>query len=421
MDDYQSHDAVGLAELVREKQVSAAGAAGRGASACRRGQRPDQRRSSSTSTRPRPASVTGPFAGVPFLLKDLGQDLEGYPTSGGSRSLVDHAGRRERHRRPALARRRAGRLRQDQHPGVRRQGRRPSRTCSARPATRGTPTTRPAAPPAARRQRSRRASCPAPRPATAAARSGSRPRPAGCSGSSRRAAWCPPARWSRRAWAARRPTASSRARSATPRRCSTSSSAARRTGRTCRPCPRRRTPTRWARSPAPLRIGLCTASSINPTPDPEAVAAATSGRRAARVARATTSSTWTRRRSTTRRSPRTSSPPGSSTPPTRSRRPRRSAAAGDSGFEPDTLVMAALGRATDPVDLVRAIENRQAHVRRLAAFHESYDLLLTPTHGAAAAQDRRARPAAGDAEGAEGAGQGARRRAAAVHARSSSS
>ena len=50
----------------------------------------------------------------------------------------------------------------------------------------------------------------------------------------------------------------------------------------------------------------------------------------------------------------------------------------DSGFEPDTLVMAALGRATKPLDLVRAIENRQLHVRRLAEFHASYDLLLTP-------------------------------------------
>jgi amidase len=52
---------------------------------------------------------------------------------------------------------------------------------------------------------------------------------------------------------------------------------------------------------------------------------------------------------------------------------------GNTGFEPDTLVMAALGRATKTVDLVRAIENRQLHVRRLAEFHESFDLLLTPT------------------------------------------
>ena len=53
MDDYQSHDAVGLAALVREKKVSAAGAAGRGAGAGGPGQRPDQRRRG----RRRPAPV----------------------------------------------------------------------------------------------------------------------------------------------------------------------------------------------------------------------------------------------------------------------------------------------------------------------------------------------------------------------------
>jgi Asp-tRNA(Asn)/Glu-tRNA(Gln) amidotransferase A subunit family amidase len=41
--------------------------------------------------------------------------------------------------------------------------------------------------------------------------------------------------------------------------------------------------------------------------------------------------------------------------------------------------MAALGRATRPVDLIRAIERRHEHVRRLAEFHRSFDLLLTPT------------------------------------------
>ena len=31
--------------------------------------------------------LSGPFAGVPFLIKDLAQDYQGYPTSCGSRSL----------------------------------------------------------------------------------------------------------------------------------------------------------------------------------------------------------------------------------------------------------------------------------------------------------------------------------------------
>jgi Asp-tRNA(Asn)/Glu-tRNA(Gln) amidotransferase A subunit family amidase len=34
-------------------------------------------------------SLTGPFAGVPFLVKDLGQEYAGFPTSNGSRSLAE--------------------------------------------------------------------------------------------------------------------------------------------------------------------------------------------------------------------------------------------------------------------------------------------------------------------------------------------
>ncbi|MEE4024938.1 amidase family protein [Gordonia sp. PKS22-38] len=37
-----------------------------------------------------PDSLTGPFAGVPFLIKDLAQEYRGYPTSFGSRSLSRH-------------------------------------------------------------------------------------------------------------------------------------------------------------------------------------------------------------------------------------------------------------------------------------------------------------------------------------------
>lgn len=53
--------------------------------------------------------------------------------------------------------------------------------------------------------------------------------------------------------------------------------------------------------------------------------------------------------------------------------------AGDEGFERDTLLMAAMGRATSSVDAYAAIDARQAHVQRLAAFHREWDLLLTPT------------------------------------------
>ena len=58
---------------------------------------------------------------------------------------------------------------------------------------------------------------------------------------------------------------------------------------------------------------------------------------------------------------------------------RQLTGAGEDDFEPDTRVMAALGRATAATDYVRATENRHTHVRRLAALHAEHDLLLTPT------------------------------------------
>ncbi|MGE2735851.1 amidase [Mycolicibacterium vaccae] len=53
--------------------------------------------------------------------------------------------------------------------------------------------------------------------------------------------------------------------------------------------------------------------------------------------------------------------------------------AGDDGFERDTMLLAALGRATSSVDYVDAVARRHDHTRRLTRFFESYDLLLTPT------------------------------------------
>ncbi|QWC84455.1 amidase [Nocardioidaceae bacterium] len=52
---------------------------------------------------------------------------------------------------------------------------------------------------------------------------------------------------------------------------------------------------------------------------------------------------------------------------------------GDEAFEDDTLMMAALGRATSSTDYVKAIQRRHTHLRRLADFHRAYDFLLTPT------------------------------------------
>ncbi|MDT5311135.1 MAG: amidase [Mycobacterium sp.] len=58
---------------------------------------------------------------------------------------------------------------------------------------------------------------------------------------------------------------------------------------------------------------------------------------------------------------------------------KRLTGAGDESFERDTLIMAALGRATNGVDYVAAVQRRHEHTRRLTDFFGSYDLLLTPT------------------------------------------
>lgn len=48
-------------------------------------------------------------------------------------------------------------------------------------------------------------------------------------------------------------------------------------------------------------------------------------------------------------------------------------------FEADTLVMAELGRAAGVIPAAQALERRNDYAVTLAAFHEKYDLFLTPT------------------------------------------
>jgi Asp-tRNA(Asn)/Glu-tRNA(Gln) amidotransferase A subunit family amidase len=86
-DEYRTYDATGLAKLVADKQVSAA-------------ELLTLARERAAAVNPRinaivrdvpaapPADLSGPFAGVPFLIKDLGQDYAGLPTSAGSRALM---------------------------------------------------------------------------------------------------------------------------------------------------------------------------------------------------------------------------------------------------------------------------------------------------------------------------------------------
>ncbi|MGY1815676.1 amidase [Blastococcus sp. SYSU D00820] len=53
----------------------------------------------------------------------------------------------------------------------------------------------------------------------------------------------------------------------------------------------------------------------------------------------------------------------------------------DRDFEVDTRVMAALGRAVSGVELQAADERRREHIAGLARLHATHDLLLTPTLG----------------------------------------
>ncbi|HEX8868253.1 MAG TPA: amidase family protein, partial [Lentzea sp.] len=88
-DEYRKHDATGLAQLVAAKEVSAAELL-----AVARERAAEVNPRLNAIVRDIPAEPTGdetgPFAGVPFLIKDLGQDYAGLPTSNGSRSLAKH-------------------------------------------------------------------------------------------------------------------------------------------------------------------------------------------------------------------------------------------------------------------------------------------------------------------------------------------
>ena len=93
LDEYLSHDATSLARLVADGAVTAAellALARQRADAVnptlnaivmRLDDEADERAARPTS---------GPFGGVPFLIKDLAQEYRGYPTSSGSRSLARH-------------------------------------------------------------------------------------------------------------------------------------------------------------------------------------------------------------------------------------------------------------------------------------------------------------------------------------------
>ena len=375
MDDYQSHDAVGLAELVRDKKVSAAELLA--AARARAAEVNDRINAIVVDVDPPPAGDGPPFAGVPFLLKDLGHDLEGYPTSGGSRSLsttpaAENATVVQRWLDAGLVV--FGKTNTPEfgakgvtEPHLFGPARNPWNTDHTPGGSSGGAAAAVAAgivPCAAASDGGGSIRI----PASACGLFGLKPSrglvPAGplvqegmggAATSGVDLALGP--RHRRDARRARRRHAG-RALPPGPAR-----DAVRRRGR---PGPRH----------PPHRA--VHGQLHQPEPDPEAVAAATQagelleslGHHVEHLDRAPFDdealakdflTTWFVYAADSVAQAKAAS------------------GSGDSGFEPDTLVMAALGRATNPVDLVRAIENRQLHVRRLAEFHESYDLLLTPS------------------------------------------
>lgn len=91
LDEYMSFDATGLAELVSKGEVTAVELL---ALAREREAQVNPRINAivahidEASARAADPSLAGPFAGVPFLVKDLAQEYKGYPTSYGSRAFA---------------------------------------------------------------------------------------------------------------------------------------------------------------------------------------------------------------------------------------------------------------------------------------------------------------------------------------------
>ncbi len=92
--EYMGYDATGLAELVAGKQVTSAEllelARKRAAEVNPKINAIVIETAKEADERAADAALSGPFAGVPFLIKDLMQEYKGYPTTCGSRSLKNY-------------------------------------------------------------------------------------------------------------------------------------------------------------------------------------------------------------------------------------------------------------------------------------------------------------------------------------------
>jgi Asp-tRNA(Asn)/Glu-tRNA(Gln) amidotransferase A subunit family amidase len=374
MDDYRGHDAVGLAALVRDRKVSADELLE--AARKRAGDVNDRINAIVVDVEP-PPTREGPFTGVPFLLKDLGQDLQGYPTSGGSRSLsttpaAQNATVVERWLDAGLVV--FGKTNTPEfgakgvtEPHLFGPARNPWDTDHTPGGSSGGAAAAVAAgivPCAAASDGGGSIRI----PASACGLFGLKP--------SRGLVPSGPLLQEGLGGTSTHGVVSRSVRDTaamldvlvggTP------------DGPYLPAVPATPYADEVGQDPGTLRIGLCTASAINPKPHPEAVAAATRagelleslGHHVELLDRAPFDDDALARDFLTTWFAYAADSVAQA---------KAVSGSGDSGFEPDTLVMAALGRATKPVDLVRAIENRQLHVRRLAEFHGSHDLLLTPT------------------------------------------
>ncbi|MCJ0894988.1 amidase [Rhodococcus sp. ARC_M5] len=132
------------------------------------------------------------------------------------------------------------------------------------------------------------------------------------------------------------------------------------------------------KDPKPLRIGMYAVTSVNPSPHPQAVAAMESAAKTLTDLGHTVELL--------------DAPPYDDKSLNREfllawftylawemDEVKRRTGCSDDAFERDTRIMAALGRAASGIDYLDAVEGRHVHVRALATYFETYDLLLTPT------------------------------------------
>jgi Amidase len=180
--EYLQHDAVGLAELVTRGETTAAEllelALGQSAKAQPKTNAICLMMESEARSQLK-KQLTGPFAGVPFLIKDCAQDYAGLPTTYGSRAMrtpaPEHAHVVRRYLDAGFLIFGKTNLRSLRSRAS------PIRNCSAAPTIPGMSITRPAAPAAALLPRSPRASCRWRQAMTAVAPSAFPPPVAACS------------------------------------------------------------------------------------------------------------------------------------------------------------------------------------------------------------------------------------------------